>query len=87
MTETAAAATIDLVRAAHANPILRGLGAPDPARIGEARDAALFMLHFASAHHRLAVILDVMRYYARQADLDPTDYPALVSAEGSLRGA
>ena len=85
MTETAAinaigACRMDAVRAAHANPILRGLGAPDPARIGETRDAGLFMLHFASAHHRLAVILDVMRYYARQANLEPTDYPALVSA-------
>jgi tetratricopeptide (TPR) repeat protein len=86
VTETAAIDAIgpsrmDAVRAAHANPILRGLGAPDPVRIGQAKDAGLFMLHFASAHHRLAVILDVMRYYARQANLEPTDYPALVSAE------
>jgi tetratricopeptide (TPR) repeat protein len=77
---------MDAVRGAHANPILRGLGAPDPARIGEARDAGLFVLHFASAHHRLAVILDVMRYYARQANLDPTDFPALVSAEAASGG-
>ena len=76
---------MDAVRAAHASPILRGLGAPDPARIGEANQAGLFMLHVASAHHRLAVILEVMRYYARQANLDPTDYPALVSAEAACR--
>jgi tetratricopeptide (TPR) repeat protein len=85
VTETAAigANRMDAARTAHANPILRGLGAPDPARIGRARDAGLFLLHFASAHHRLAIILDVMRYYARQASLDPTDYPALVSAEAA----
>jgi tetratricopeptide (TPR) repeat protein len=90
MTETAAtdaieAGRMDAVRAVHANPILRGLGAPDPARISEANQAGLVMLHFASAHHRLAVILDVMRYYARQANLDPTDYPALASAEAACR--
>jgi tetratricopeptide (TPR) repeat protein len=87
VTETAATDTIksslDAARAAHANPILRGLGAPDPARISETTQAGLFMLHFASAHHRLAVILDVMRHYARQANLDPTDYPALASAEAA----
>ncbi|MBV9984803.1 tetratricopeptide repeat protein [Bradyrhizobium sp.] len=87
MTEAATtdAGRMDAVRAAHANAILRGLGAPDPAMMSEANQAGLFMLHFASAHHRLAVVLDVMRYYARQASLDPTDYPALVSAEAACR--
>lgn len=64
------------------DPLLTGLGFPEP----DCSQPGLTALHAGAAFHRLALMLDVVEMYARDASL-PADEPAYVDLlRRSLRG-
>jgi tetratricopeptide (TPR) repeat protein len=56
-----------MVAEAHASPILRAFGAPAPKHAEDHKKADLVALHLATTFHKLAVVLDVLRFYGERS--------------------
>ena len=56
----------DRAQQAYANEVLRSFGAP-PIPIDDGLEPGLIALHLAAAYHRIAVVLDVFNFYARNS--------------------
>lgn len=71
---------------AYTKPLLRALGAPAPQTIEGPVRASLFALHLAAAFYRLAIVLDVLRFYAERAHVSELEIAPLAMAIETLVG-
>jgi len=75
-----------LVAQAHAKPLLRACRAPGPEYLPDPDKAALVALHLGTTYYRLALIEDVLTFFAARARLRADEFAPLALIRETLEG-
>ncbi len=75
-----------MVADAYAKPLLRAFGAPAPQPPEAPGKASVVALHLATAFYRLAIVLDVLRFYGERSRLPKLELVPLVMMMEALAG-